>query len=416
MNSLGAGGAQEPYLVNTANALTFCLMLVSSWLTSSLVKYVGIKGALIAGTIGFAPYSAGLYCNNRFGTEWLVIVGAALCGISAGIFWASEAAIAIAYPEPRNRGKMIAYWITWTCVGRILGGAINLGLNYEQNTAGKVGYTVYLVFIALQCLGPFVALLLNRPEKVQRSDGIPVELHIYANPWQEIKATTKTFLNKEFLLLVFWIGQGVYSEAVYYTYIALWFSVRARSLGSFLAGVVSIVVTNLLGAWLDMHSIALRKRARWAFTVIMVTQGAWWIWLTINVTEYSRSGALYDWEDEGFGRAFAPFVFLVAGFQLNYNFSFFLIGQISKNPQETIRLAALLRGIESAWQALSYGLNAIPVFASVGGTYANFGLWAVALFPAWLVVKTIGVKKYNDEGDCEELEVKNEAIHEKRPS
>lgn len=57
MNSLGAGGAQQPYLVNTANALTFCLMIISCWLTSSIVKYIGIKGALVVGTIGFAPYS-----------------------------------------------------------------------------------------------------------------------------------------------------------------------------------------------------------------------------------------------------------------------------------------------------------------------------------------------------------------------
>ena len=50
MNSLGAGGAQEPYLVNTANALTFCLMVVSCLLSSALVHYIGIKGALLFGT------------------------------------------------------------------------------------------------------------------------------------------------------------------------------------------------------------------------------------------------------------------------------------------------------------------------------------------------------------------------------
>lgn len=173
------------------------------------------------------------------------------------------------------------------------------------------------------------------------------------------------------------------------------------------------MVTNLLGAWLDHHSIALKKRARSAFGIIMVTQGAWWIWLTINVTQYSRQGPLYDWADEGFGRAFAPFIFLVAGFQLNYNFAFFLVGQISTSPQETIRLAALLRGTESAWQALSYGLNAIPVFASVGGTYFNFGLWAIALLPAWLVVKTIGVKRYNTEVEFGGIEKSEETINEK---
>jgi hypothetical protein len=30
---------------------------------------------------------------------------------------------------------------------------------------------------------------------------------------------------------------------------------------------------------------------------------------------------------------------------------------------------------------------------SVGDIYLNFALWAIALFPAWLVVKEIGVTK-----------------------
>ncbi|KAI2629224.1 MFS general substrate transporter [Hypomontagnella submonticulosa] len=391
MNSLGAGGSQSPYLVNTGNALTFCLMVISCWLTSGVVRYIGINGALFVGTIGYAPYSAGLYLNNRYGVEWLVIVGAAFCGISAGIFWAAEAAIAIAYPEPRNRGRMVAYWLTWTRIGQILGGAVNLGLNADRNQAGKVSYTVYIIFIALQASGTLVALLLNPPSKVQRSDGTPVQLTIFDDLWKEIKATTRTFLTKKFLLIVLWIGQGVYSEAVFFTYNALWFSVRARALGSFLSGIVAVICGNLLGLWLDQNQISLKTRSRRAFAVIMTLQGAWWLWLTINVTEYRRTQPIFDWNDPGFGRAFGVFIFLVSGFQLNYNFSYFIIGQISTSPQETIRLAALLRGTESAWQAVSYGLNAIPIIAAVGGPYINFGLWGASLIPAWLVIKNFGV-------------------------
>ncbi|EQB48088.1 cytochrome c oxidase subunit 1 [Colletotrichum gloeosporioides Cg-14] len=408
MNSLGAGGAQEPYLVNTGNALTFCLMIVSCWLTSSIVKFIGIKGALVIGTVGFAPYSAGLYLNNRYGVEWLVILGAACCGVSAGIFWGSEAAIAIAYPEPRNRGRMVAYWLTWTRLGQIMGGAINLGLNSDRSGAGKVSYKVYLIFIALQACGPFVALLLNNPSKVQRSDGKPVELTISDHPWAEVKATTRTFLNPKFLLLILWIGQGVYSESIFFTYIALWFSVRARALGSLLSGIVAVISGNLLGLWLDQNQIALKKRARWAFAVIMLTQGAWWLWLTVNVTEYRRTQPIFDWSDPGFGRGFGVFIFLVSGFQLNYNFAFFIIGQISDSPQETIRLSALLRGTESAWQALSYGLNAIPIFALVGGPYINFGLWGASIVPAWLVIRHLGNESKN--GDSETAS-QVEAIH-----
>ncbi|CAI0642917.1 unnamed protein product [Colletotrichum noveboracense] len=408
VNSLGAGGAQEPYLVNTGNALTFCLMIVSCWLTSSIVKFIGIKGALVIGTVGFAPYSAGLYLNNRYGVDWLVILGAACCGVSAGIFWGSEAAIAIAYPEPRNRGRMVAYWLTWTRLGQIMGGAINLGLNSDRSGAGKVSYKVYLIFIALQACGPFVALLLNNPSKVQRSDGKPVELTISDHPWAEVKATTRTFLNPKFLLLILWIGQGVYSESIFFTYIALWFSVRARALGSLLSGIVAVISGNLLGLWLDQNQIALKKRARWAFAVIMLTQGAWWLWLTVNVTEYRRTQPIFDWSDPGFERGFGVFIFLVSGFQLNYNFAFFIIGQISDSPQETIRLSALLRATESAWQALSYGLNAIPIFALVGGPYINFGLWGASIVPAWLVIRHLGNKSKN--GDSETAS-QVEAIH-----
>jgi hypothetical protein len=55
MNSLGAGGAASPKLINAANALTFCLMVVSCYFSSAMVKYVGIKGALIFGTYVFPP-------------------------------------------------------------------------------------------------------------------------------------------------------------------------------------------------------------------------------------------------------------------------------------------------------------------------------------------------------------------------
>lgn len=50
MNSLGAGGAASTQLVNAANALTFCLMVVSCYFSSVIVHYIGMKGALVVGT------------------------------------------------------------------------------------------------------------------------------------------------------------------------------------------------------------------------------------------------------------------------------------------------------------------------------------------------------------------------------
>jgi MFS family permease len=171
-------------------------------------------------SIGYAPYAAALYTNNRFGTEWFIYLGSSLCGISAGVFWMAEAAIAIAYPEPWNKGKALGYWLTYRLAGQILGGAINLGLNNDRDQAGKVTYTVYQIFIALQCLGPVVGLFLTRPHKVQRKDGKKVELAILERPWFEVKEMSKLFFTKKFLLILLWIGQAVFAEAVFFTYLA----------------------------------------------------------------------------------------------------------------------------------------------------------------------------------------------------
>ena len=53
INSLGAGGAASPNLINTANAITFCLMVLSCYLSSALMYYVGVRGALVFGWFVF---------------------------------------------------------------------------------------------------------------------------------------------------------------------------------------------------------------------------------------------------------------------------------------------------------------------------------------------------------------------------
>lgn len=318
MNSLGAGGEEKPYLVNGANALTFCLMVVSCFFSSVIVKRIGIKYALIFGTMGYAPYAAGLYTNNRFGTEWFVLFGAALCGISAGVFWMAEAAIALSYPEPHNQGRFLGFWLSFRVAGQVLGGAINLGLDANDSKAGKVSYKVYLVFITLQALGPFAGLLLNKPSKVQRTDGVPVSLAITDSSWFELRAVTRLFFSRKFLLIVPLIAQAVYTEAVMFTFQSLWFSVRARALGSFLSGIVAIICGNLLGAFLDHNKLSLKTRARGAFFTILTLQGGWWIWATILVTDFHKTQPTFDWAAAGFGKGFALFLFWVAGFQINY--------------------------------------------------------------------------------------------------
>lgn len=321
MNSLGGGGDESPYLVNTANALTFCLMVVTCYLSGVVVKYIGIKWTLIIGSAGYVLFAAGLYVHNRYGTEWFVLFGAAMCGLAAGLFWMAEAVVALSYPEPHNQGRFLGFWLSFRVLGQIVGGAINLGFSAHRSSAGKVSFSVFEVFIALQAAAPFVGLLLSSPKHVQRTDGLPVSVRVAQSPWREIKDITKLFFSPDFLLIVPLIAQATYSEAVAFSYEDLWFSVRARSLGSFLAGVIALILGNVLGAFLDYSArISLKTRARASYIIVLTLQGGWWIWGTIISYQFSHTkpSPTYDWSDSGFGKGFALYLFFIVGFQLNY--------------------------------------------------------------------------------------------------
>ncbi|KAK4055599.1 hypothetical protein OIV83_000145 [Microbotryomycetes sp. JL201] len=382
-------------------------MVVTAFVTPLIVKLVGVRWTLAFGAAGYAPYAAGLYTNTKFGNQWFLLLGAALCGISAGTFWAIEAAIALSYPEPANQGKFLGWWLSFRVGGGVLGGAVNLGLNANRSdrAAGAVNPNVYIVFIIIQALGPFVAFLLPAPSKVQRTDGLPVRLHI-ENPFiKELKATLRLFFKTEFLLLIPFITQAVFPEAFNGTFLTLHYSVRARALGSFLSSIVAITLGNALGWYLDRTGISLRTRVRTAFAVIVTLQGAWWTWSTVIQNEFHRTGARYDWSDSGFGRGFALYLMLVGGFQLNYMLCYFLVGSIVEQPADIIRIGGLLRATESGAQAVSYGLNAVKTFSTVGSSALNFGLWGIAILPAWLVVSQIGIK-YHGRAERELAEAK----------
>lgn len=90
------------------------------------------------------------------------------------------------------------------------------------------------------------------------------------------------------------------------------------------------------------------------------------------------------------------------------SFSYFIVTHLAGDEAEVIRYAALLRGTESAWQAVSYGLTSISVFAEAGAIYMNFALWAIAIPPVWLVIRHFGTEKDRSREAIEEVQISGE--------
>ncbi|TGO62282.1 hypothetical protein BOTNAR_0116g00190 [Botryotinia narcissicola] len=340
MSSLGAGGAESPFLVNAANALVFGLMGIFCVLGGPIANRIGLKYTLTLGAVGYPVYSAGLYANNRYGTVWLILVGAVTCGISAGLFWASEGAVALGYPEPAKRGKYMNIWLWFRTGGSLVGGAIVLGLNHcviasNQKKKGKVGYAVYIIFITLQCLAAFIALALSPPDKAHRSDGSKIKIILL-------------------LLLVFW---AAYFNQYSGNYEVYYFGVRARALIGFVGNFANLFASQIMSTLLDYKKISVKQRLNIGFYYVIFWHIVAWTYAWVVNVKFGAEQPDLDWTDGEFTNVF--FVILLWSFsqQSLQNWLYYFVSTKTDNISELSRFTGILRGQESFSQAVSFGIN-----------------------------------------------------------
>ncbi|KAF2193932.1 hypothetical protein K469DRAFT_734563 [Zopfia rhizophila CBS 207.26] len=332
-NALGAGGAQEPFLVNAANALIFALMGILCLIGGPIANRIGLSNTLLLGAVGYPLYSADLYTYNRFGNVWFVLVGAVACSISAGLFWVSEGAIALAYPESGKRGKYMNIWLWFRTGGPLVGGAIVLALNNDAGTRkkDKVGYQTYLVFVTLQYLAVPLALAVSPPHKVQRSDGTA-----YFNQYND-------------------------------NFQAYYFSVRAGALIGFVSQFGTLLSSQIISTLLDYKGFAVKKRITISFYYVMVWHIIAWIYAWVIQEKYTCTNPSFDWEDKGF----------VEGFSSLQNWLYYLLATKTDNISELSRFS----------QAISFGLNTRKWHGGRVPMGVNTILLGVAVYPTWLVVR-----------------------------
>ncbi|CAH0054472.1 unnamed protein product, partial [Clonostachys solani] len=392
MSSLGAGGAQSPYLVNAANSLVFGLMGFLCLFGGPIANRIGLAWTLFLGAIGYPVYSAGLYANNRYGNEWLVLVGAVTCGISAGLFWASEGAVALGYPEPSKRGRYMNIWLWFRTGGPLVGGAIVLALNHDVHAKkkGKVDATTYLVFVALQCIAAPVALLLSPPEKVQRADGSKIIIKAESSFKAEFKALWSASNRRDILLLlpIFWAAYFNQYSGNFQTY---YFGVRARALIGFVSNFGTLLSSQLISTWLDYKRVTVKKRVTYAFYYVVMWHVIAWVYGWVIQEKYTRTQPAWDWEDAGFVEGF--FVLLLWDFarQALQNWLYYFLALKTDNISELSRFSGILRGQESFAQAVSYGLNSQEWKGGRVPLAVNTILLGLSVYPTWLAVKEFDI-------------------------
>ncbi|KAL4926211.1 major facilitator superfamily domain-containing protein [Aspergillus undulatus] len=392
LNNLGAGGAAEPYAVSAANALLYGLFAVVCIAAGAINNRIGLRYGLAIGAIGYPIYGAGLYTNNYSPTTWFMLFGSALCGISAGFFWAAEAAIIIGYPSPKDRAFYLAIWQTAKAAGPIVGGAINLGLNAQDSGQGSVSESTYIVFIVIMCLGLPIAMGLSPAHKVQRKDRTLVVVHTEASWLAEFKAVFSLLASRRIVMLLPAFFISYFYNGFQSTWLTTYFTVRSRAFSSFFTNFAGIISSFLIATLLDKQSIHIKTRARIAFSAIVLVLTGTWIWASILQNqfyyEYSES-PVFDWFKGGFGKSYALVFFWTFAGQAFQQFLYWLVGQYTTDLSSLSHHCGILRGFEALGQTVAWAMQSegnANHFVSIG---INFGITLLCVIPTWIVISEL---------------------------
>ena len=173
------------------------------------------------------------------------------------------------------------------------------------------------------------------------------------------------------------------------SYMTLHFSTRSRALASLVTALAQILATAMMGTFLDYKRLTINQRARIGFLGMMALSGGIWIWAIVIQYRYQRTNPALDWADSAFGEGWSLYVFQQVEFALTYNYGYWLIGFLAKNPAEIVRYSSAARSVEAAGQCVASGIASTSVLPIVSAGLI-MAWWGIALPLGFIVVRRIG--------------------------
>ncbi|KAL5120642.1 hypothetical protein ACEQ8H_001390 [Pleosporales sp. CAS-2024a] len=386
---LGGGGLATPQTSNIATAVYYTMLAVCCALGGPIVNKLGTKWALVIGACSFPIQGSSYYCNSKFGNQWYLVFGGFLSGIGTGTWYVAESGTIMSLAPSGARGKYLALWIVSRNLGQLVGGAINLSKNHLKGVEGGVTPETYIAFVIIECMALPFAFLISPLERVVRSDGTRILVSEKIGTKKEFKLIQTTMTSKLILLSAFWAIWSFFYGGTWSTYLATYFSVRARALSSLVSPFFCIVGCFGLGFILDLKGVSQRRRAQLGlFTVVILNLGVY-IWSIVmqNRFRISNPGAI-DWDDSLYATSFLPYFFVQTTGPLSQSYMYWLLSSFATDAQANVRNGAAFRCIEAIGQAISYGMNTQITTSPLIGMCVTFGLMALALGPMLVLVNS----------------------------
>ncbi|KAF9030690.1 hypothetical protein BDZ89DRAFT_1064472 [Hymenopellis radicata] len=395
LSSLGAGGLATPWYANATAAAGYVFMAFFCIVGGIIVSKIGVKTALTISSTGDIIYAGSLYLNSKNGTQWFLMLGSIISGCTDGLMYAVEGPIiTCSVPEPDRRGRMLGLWVFMRNAAPVIGGAIIFGLNSSTDATGAVSLKTYLVIIGIMCAGPFVSLLLSRPEQVQRKDGVRIVLR--KTGWKRTFVEWyRVVANKNMLLLCPLFFTSWFYGSYIGTLQTQFMNVRTRALCAFVIPWGDIAGGFMIGYFLDNKRMTVKQRARWSWVGLMVINLALWIWTAIVTKQLEDSKPEIDWTSGSFfSKTFVLFLLFDLATMATQTSLYWILSHMSDDFISLSYMTGTLRGVECAGQAVAYGIKSSDTtdWLSIG---LNVGLIVLSLPFAWAVVRKIGVEDFD---------------------
>ncbi|KAE8146598.1 major facilitator superfamily domain-containing protein [Aspergillus avenaceus] len=389
ITGLGGGGLASPQVSNISNAIRYALLAVVCFLGGPIVNKLGVKWALVIGSMSFPIQGSAYYCNSKFGNQWYLILSGAIGGVGTACWYVAEAGAIMTLAPSGARGKYLALWIVSRNLGQLVGGAINLSKNHEKGADGGVTPDTFIAFVIIECIALPFALLITPFERVIRSDGTRIVTSETLSTKLELKRIFKTVTSKLIVLSALWALWSFFYSGSWTTYLGIYFSVRARALSSLVSPFFCIIGCFGLGYILDMKSLSQRRRAQIGLYMVVILNVGVYIWSIIMQTRFNHHNPGYiDWDDRLYPSSFLPYFFVQTTGPLSQSYMYWLLSSFATDAQENVRNGAAFRCIEAIGQAISYGMNTQTTSDPLVGFCVTFALLGAALLPMILLVNT----------------------------
>ncbi|RAH47484.1 MFS general substrate transporter [Aspergillus brunneoviolaceus CBS 621.78] len=389
ITGLGGGGLASPQVSNISNAIRYAMLAVVCFLGGPIVNKIGVKWALVIGSLSFPIQGSAYYCNSKFGNQWYLILSGAIGGIGTACWYVAEAGAIMTLAPSGARGKYLALWIVSRNLGQLVGGAINLAKNSKDGADGGVTPDTFIAFVIIECIALPFALLIIPFEHVVRSDGTRIVTAETLSSRMELRRIAKTITSKLIMLSALWALWSFFYSGSWSTYLADYFSVRARALSSLISPFFCIIGCFGLGFILDMKGMSQRRRAQIGlYTVVILNIGVY-IWSIIMQVKFDRyDPGNIDWNDGLYATSFLPYFFVQTTGPLSQSYMYWLLSSFATDAQENVRNGAAFRCIEAIGQAIAYGMNTQTSSSPLVGFCVTFGLLGAALLPMIMLVNT----------------------------